>query len=293
MPRLAAIIFHIPFEVPFNGAARDLDGITSATSFDEFLDKLAHTMSTPKSLLSGITYIPSYKPKNPKPTPKLLDSATAFERLILDVQNYIVTSEIIDTSGGDPKGSAGGDKRKKKKDKEPEPAIIEKTEHQLCRQLEQKYECSEHHKACIVLTDGNHYHLTVADLAKWAHMMAAPPETPCRNQPVEGSSPSSAPSHQPSSGTKRAAALEAPNIRDWLSSLDVYPVRGRHYTFFHQYCAAFENSGILDLMDMEDLTVTEIAQITGAATGIANGFVKYAKEDLAKLLKAAIKRARN
>ncbi|KAJ7233933.1 hypothetical protein C8J57DRAFT_1531981 [Mycena rebaudengoi] len=364
--------FSIPFEVPFNGAARDLDGITSATSFDEFLDKLAHTMSTRKSLLSAIAYIPSYKPKNPKPTPKLLDSATAFERLISDVQNYIVTSEaklrgkgvikpffiqIIDTSGGDPKGSAGGDKRKKKKDKEPEPAIIEKTEHQLYRQLEQKYDCSEHHKACIVLTDGNHYHLTAADLAKWAHMMsnhtatintvpeelnildagarqnkakkafaqtqaannnneppawishmmgiamggmmmrnnpqAAPPETPRRNQPVEGSSPSSGPSHQPSSGTKRAAALEAPNIRDWLSSLDADPVRGRHYTFFHQYCAVFENNGVLDLTDMEDLTATEIAQITGAATGIANRFVKYAKEDLAKLLKAANKRARN
>jgi DNA-directed RNA polymerase specialized sigma24 family protein len=44
---------------------------------------------------------------------------------------------------------------------------------------------------------------------------------------------------------------------------------------------------------MEDLTATEIAQITGAATGIANRFVKYAKEDLAKLLKAANKRARN
>jgi hypothetical protein len=120
-------IFEIPFEVPFNGAARDLDGITSATTFDEFLDKLAHAMSTRKSLLSGIAYIPSYKPKNPKPTPKLLDSPTAFERLVNDVKNYIVTArgknrgkgvvkafhiQIVDTSGGDPKASANTNGKK-------------------------------------------------------------------------------------------------------------------------------------------------------------------------------------
>ncbi|KAJ7643279.1 hypothetical protein B0H17DRAFT_1216145 [Mycena rosella] len=353
--------FTIPFEVPFNGAVRDLEGITSRTPFDEFLDELAQAMSTRKSLLSGIAYIPSYKPKSPKPIPKLLDSKQAWSRLITDVENYINTSKAKRRGNGDVKPffiQIG-----KKGDKDPEPAIKETPEHQLYRQLEQKYQCAEHHKACIVQSDGNHYHLTAADLAKWAHManmhtatlstvpeelnisdagprqhkakkalartagtpsdepawlsglqqvmgmavggMMMPglmrnnlppvlaPQTPraARTQPTPGSSGMA--DHQPSSGTKRAAAVHAPDIQRWLSGLDLDAVRGRHNTYYVQYTQSFENSGILDLTDIEDLSADEIVRISSAPIGIAKRIVKYAKEDLAKLLNEANKRVRN
>ncbi|KAJ6485254.1 hypothetical protein DFH09DRAFT_1291665 [Mycena vulgaris] len=385
--------FDIPFEVPCNGAVRDLEGVTSRTSFDKFLDKLAAAMSTRKSLLSGIAYIPSYKPKNPKPIPKLLDGQKAWTRLIEDVDSHIQSKtkpkgkavikpfhiQIVDTSGGDPKTSAGGGGKKGKKDKDPEPAIKETKEHQLYRQLEQKYQCAEHHKACVVLSSGDHYHLTAADLSKWAYMAAneaqvimcqqsnhtatlnttpdelnildaskkqhkakkalaqtatseseppqwaqnlmgiamggmmmrnnfpAPYETPrpapaTRPQPVAGSSRQAAlfspagnagPSHEPSSGTKRAAAVHAPSILAWLSSLDSDATRGRHNVFYAQYTQSFENNGILDLTDIEDLSATEISHLTTAPIGIANRITKYAKDDIAKLLNEASKRARH
>lgn len=39
------------------------------------------------------------------------------------------------------------------------------------RQLEQNRHCAEHDRACFVLSDGNHYHLTPNDIGKWAHLV--------------------------------------------------------------------------------------------------------------------------
>lgn len=89
--------------------------------FDTFLDELATAMSTRKSLLSGIAYIPSYLPKSPKPLPKLLEDGKSWKKLIESVEAYIAAGKaknkgngvpkpfsilIVDTSGGDPKGKA-------------------------------------------------------------------------------------------------------------------------------------------------------------------------------------------
>jgi hypothetical protein len=40
--------------------------------------------------LSQIGYIPSYKPKNPKPIPKMLEDEESWEILLDDVSDYIV-----------------------------------------------------------------------------------------------------------------------------------------------------------------------------------------------------------
>jgi hypothetical protein len=65
--------FGIPFKVPFKNATRDMEGIMSYTSFNTFLKLLAEKMETHISLLSSIAYVPSYKPKVPKPVLKLLE----------------------------------------------------------------------------------------------------------------------------------------------------------------------------------------------------------------------------
>lgn len=108
--------FVIPFEVPFKNATRDLDGITSQTTFDHFLINLAERMETRISLLTAIACVPSYKPKSPKPVPKLLEDERVWYKLIEDVSDYIKTSKaakrgkgtvkpftirIFDTSGSD------------------------------------------------------------------------------------------------------------------------------------------------------------------------------------------------
>lgn len=114
----------IPFEVPYNGAVRELE-IASTTSFDAFLDKLAHGMSTRKSLLSGIAYTASFQPKNPKPVPKLLEDEKSWEKLVTSVEAHVAASlgnkkgkgvikpftiRIVDTSGGDTKTAVSGKK---------------------------------------------------------------------------------------------------------------------------------------------------------------------------------------
>ncbi|KAJ7488701.1 hypothetical protein B0H11DRAFT_2229889 [Mycena galericulata] len=59
-------MFPIPFEVPYKNGTRDLTGITSRTSFDDFLVSAAAKINTHITLMSNIAYIPSYKPKKPK-----------------------------------------------------------------------------------------------------------------------------------------------------------------------------------------------------------------------------------
>jgi hypothetical protein len=85
----------IPFEVPFNGATRELS-TTSTMIFNEFCLKLAKNMETQLSLLSHIGYIPSYKPKNPQLVPKFLEDVEAWEKLVDDVEECIKSSKAKD-----------------------------------------------------------------------------------------------------------------------------------------------------------------------------------------------------
>ncbi|KAJ6462564.1 hypothetical protein C8R45DRAFT_1220539 [Mycena sanguinolenta] len=180
--------FVIPFEVPYNGATRDLE-ISSKTPFDTFLNMLATRMETRKSLLSGIAYIPSYAPKTPKPVPKLLEDEEGWRKLVDGVEAHIAAARankkakgvvkpfsirISDTSGADSKAGTGGKKGSKKDAAaiSESPALPEDKGKKFYRELEQKYQCAEHDRACVVLEDGNHYHLTEADLAKWAYLIS-------------------------------------------------------------------------------------------------------------------------
>ncbi|KAJ7480177.1 hypothetical protein B0H11DRAFT_1725074 [Mycena galericulata] len=331
-------------------------------------------MSTRKSLLSGIAYIPSYQPKTPKPIPKLLENAAAWKKLIEGVGVHIETAkaknkgkgvpkpfsiQIVDTSGGEPKTN------KKDKSAAAEPDVGEKKEHQFYRQLEQKYHCAEHDKPCAVLSDGTHYHLTDNDLAKWAYLIsnhrataeqlprnelkiddaaprqhtakkaiargglaaldsseppvwiqqmlplmglamggvmrnnlnAAPFETPrSAAPPPETPGPSRQSARDldpPSSGTKRSAAMTAPTMDMWLRSLDNdHEGRGRHNLQFYGYSLKFEDNGMYDLTDMENMDIDTLSLLIGAPRGVAARLIKYATEDLEKLTNAA-KRARH
>lgn len=83
---------NILFEVPYKNGTRDLKGIRSRTSFNDFLAQVAAKMYTRVSALN-IGYIPSYKPRNPKPTPKLLEDDDSWDVLIADVQQHIKLSQ--------------------------------------------------------------------------------------------------------------------------------------------------------------------------------------------------------
>jgi hypothetical protein len=81
--------FSIPFEVPYKNATRDLTGITSSTRFSQFLVVAAAKMNVSTLHLTQVGYIPSYKPKNPKPIPKMLEDKESWEILLDDVSDYI------------------------------------------------------------------------------------------------------------------------------------------------------------------------------------------------------------
>ncbi|KAG2021263.1 hypothetical protein CC2G_006517 [Coprinopsis cinerea AmutBmut pab1-1] len=84
--------FTIPMEVPSpcGNATRDLDGITSTTSFTSFLTDLALRMGCSVSHLMAVSigYVPSWLPKNPKPKPKLLDDEQSWEKLVNVVRQF-------------------------------------------------------------------------------------------------------------------------------------------------------------------------------------------------------------
>ncbi|KAJ6628149.1 hypothetical protein B0H10DRAFT_2277329 [Mycena sp. CBHHK59/15] len=134
--------FAIPFEVPYKNAKRDLAGITSHTTFDDFLLAAAARMDTPGVWVRA--YLASYKPRNPKPTPKLLEDNKAWDSLIMDVEQYIGSCKaknrgtgsvkpfhisLVDVSG-DPSHMDG--KKAKKGESEDQPqAVPALKEHEL------------------------------------------------------------------------------------------------------------------------------------------------------------------
>ncbi|KAJ7729563.1 hypothetical protein B0H16DRAFT_1469948 [Mycena metata] len=179
--------FSITFEVPVGKtASRDIE-ISSMTTFDAFLDKLATTMCTRKSLLSDIAYLPSYVSKTPKPRPKMLDDEDAWKALIKGAAVWIekckakkkgkgevtvFTIQIIDTSGEDTKAAGGGAKKGKKSKAAADDIPAPSKEKEFYRQIEQKHHCAEHDKTCTVLSTGKCYHFTPNDLSKWALLVS-------------------------------------------------------------------------------------------------------------------------
>lgn len=80
--------FDIPFEVPYNGATRVLSGITSHTEFKDFLPKLSDRTGIRLSLLARIGYVASWKPKSPKPVPRMLEDEQDWHGLIKEADDF-------------------------------------------------------------------------------------------------------------------------------------------------------------------------------------------------------------
>ncbi|KAF8229465.1 hypothetical protein L208DRAFT_1424146 [Tricholoma matsutake] len=143
------------------------------------------------SLLLHIGYIPSYKPKNPRPVPKLLEDAEAWEKLVHDVEEYIKSSKaknqgkgivkpfsitIIDTSGPPPKEAAvkkGSKKKASNTSGEGDEGdwMGELKDHELLQLVEKEHHCASCDKACIVLNSSDHYVLSNTDLATWVVLL--------------------------------------------------------------------------------------------------------------------------
>jgi hypothetical protein len=83
--------FRVPLVVPYRNASRDVDGITSRTPFTRVLRLISDRMDVPLTLLAGIGYVPSYKPKSSKPVPKLLEDDASWYKLLEDVHAFILS----------------------------------------------------------------------------------------------------------------------------------------------------------------------------------------------------------
>ncbi|KAF9490690.1 hypothetical protein BDN71DRAFT_1511024 [Pleurotus eryngii] len=154
-------------------------------TFSTFLSDVADWMDTQLTLLTQIGYIPSYKPKSSKPSPKLLEDEEGWIALIEDVWTYIITCRakykgkgivkafmiiLIDTSGIEVKDGSfkKSSSLAKQNDAKPAPALLKA--HELLNVIEKKHMCADHKKPCLVWNDGTHYKFTTSDLAKWAHL---------------------------------------------------------------------------------------------------------------------------
>ncbi|PBK86148.1 hypothetical protein ARMGADRAFT_1086896 [Armillaria gallica] len=181
--------FEIPFEVPYKNATCQLSGISSHTSFPDFLCQVAQHMGCGLMHLSSIGYIESYHPKTPKPVPRMLEESEDFIQLKLSVQEYremslaknkgkgkikAFTISIIDTShdnmkegkkktrGKDDNGDNNGGQGEKTAFASPEVDVM--------KQVETANHCEQHKRPYLVLDDGSHYNLTIEDVSIWAYV---------------------------------------------------------------------------------------------------------------------------
>lgn len=93
-------LFDIPCDVLYNDHTRDVSGITSRSYFEDALECFAERMGVHTSLLKAIAYVPSYKPKSPKPIPKLVEDSDGWLHLVNDVQSFIETCKAKNKGKG-------------------------------------------------------------------------------------------------------------------------------------------------------------------------------------------------
>ncbi|KAF8067599.1 hypothetical protein FPV67DRAFT_1669489 [Lyophyllum atratum] len=179
--------FTVPFKVPFKGAMRNLNDITSKTSFAAFLEASATRMETRLSLLAHIAYVPSYWPKTPKPVPELLEDEADWETLLNDVAEYRVTKgktkqagqikpffiTIVDMSGSDEKESKKmTSKKTTASETDKSGSVTSPKEYELLLQLEKEHMCASCNKPCYILRNGDHHVYTMQELSTWAFLMS-------------------------------------------------------------------------------------------------------------------------
>ncbi|KAJ7816197.1 WD40-repeat-containing domain protein [Mycena leptocephala] len=152
--------YTITFDVPYKSATRELK-LPCTTSFGGFLTALSRKMEVSVTHLSAIGYIPSYKPRNPKPVSKLLENAEDYESMMEDIEEYrksclkkkngIVKkfSIALSDTSNTPEGSKSSTK---KKDAQPAAPLeaSERWEHELMAEIEKHHACQAHTgKACF------------------------------------------------------------------------------------------------------------------------------------------------
>lgn len=67
----------------------DVNGITSHTPLDTVFELIAKGMEVRTEKLPLLGYVPSYKPKSPKPKPKVLRDEKNWNALLQDVWDYM------------------------------------------------------------------------------------------------------------------------------------------------------------------------------------------------------------
>jgi hypothetical protein len=173
-------------------------------TFAGFLTAVSRKMEVGVTHLSAIGYVASYKPKNPKPVPKLLETSEDYKSLMADITEY--RKDCLKKKGGKVKpfsisltdtSNTPTDGRKvraevvirtevfiyhtaqstsKKKATQPAAPLeaSEQREHELMAAIEKYHACQEHMgKACYVLTSGEHYQYTNNDLVIWATLIVS------------------------------------------------------------------------------------------------------------------------
>ncbi|KAF8130075.1 hypothetical protein K438DRAFT_1788771 [Mycena galopus ATCC 62051] len=142
-------VFSLPFEVPYKNGTRDLTGVMSNSTYDEFL----------------------------------LAAADAWDILVGDVQQYIESKSkgkgqappfsilIVDMSAPEPSKTTvkkGGKKATKDTEDFADGARPALKEHELFKKIETDHHCQACKTACVVLDSGDHHVLTHTELATWA-----------------------------------------------------------------------------------------------------------------------------
>ncbi|KAH7879820.1 uncharacterized protein C8R40DRAFT_446677 [Lentinula edodes] len=177
--------FNIVFEVPYKTSQRNLTGITSHTTFVVFIDELAKRMETRLSLLSNISYLPSYKPKT-RTTDVMLEGEEDWIILIRDAWDHVRntrgkktkawTIRIFDKS---PTETTGKGKEKDGGIKNGKRSIVAAPSDQLPASdsdadilvaIQGKNHCNACQAACYVLANGDHYRFDDEDMNTWVQL---------------------------------------------------------------------------------------------------------------------------
>ncbi|KAJ3740600.1 hypothetical protein DFH05DRAFT_1529212 [Lentinula detonsa] len=180
--------FDIRYDLEKDGVLYDFT-LSSGASFSTFLTATAKAFNVSVSHLGALGYIPSFRPKNPKPLPKIVHSDESYEKMLEDLEDYVeslksrkgkgkvksFTVRLLDTSGPGTRKDIG--KKSKTVGKVVDastPALTEEDnseEHILYRKIEKAHHCDQHGKACWVRDNGSHYQLTTSEITQWALLM--------------------------------------------------------------------------------------------------------------------------
>ncbi|KAJ6575789.1 hypothetical protein B0H10DRAFT_2443962 [Mycena sp. CBHHK59/15] len=306
--------FAIPFEVPYKNAKRDLAGITSHTTFNDFLLAAAARMDTRLSLMSNIAYLASYKPRNPKPTPKLLEDDKAWDSLIMDVKQYIASCKVknrgtgsmkpfhislVDVSG-DPSHMDAGKKAHSIHFNmgivaEPSSSYPNRAPKELNLDInhsrQQKAKNAQAHASAVGSSEPPMWvqHLAPVFGALLGNRVQPPSQEYIQNMPGQVPGPPPAdPTLDRRNGTKCIAEDVpipdlCPDIASWLEKLDSDPVWGQMNLNYTQYKKSLINQGFFELSDMANVTAKKLLSLLGGDG--SDGFMYlYAHSILENLL---------